>query len=99
MSLSPQQIQHTKEEFQANFKRSGLSLEQIATDLETTPAVIAATLNLDVSRLEDPWVLKNYLEAALAQQGSASIPFTALTGDYHRYWFLNSCRIDQRKIG
>lgn len=99
MSLNQQQTINTKNEFQENFERSGLSLEQIAADLNTTPDVIADTLALNVSRIEDPWVLKNYLEDALQQQGIAGIPFTALVGDYHRHWFLNSRRIDKKKIG
>ncbi|MGO3792655.1 MAG: DUF2316 family protein, partial [Enterococcus gilvus] len=37
MSLTPQEMQHTKEEFKENVKRTGLSLEQIAADLHTTP--------------------------------------------------------------
>lgn len=99
MSLNPQQMQNTKKEFQENFERTGLTLEQIASDLNTTPEVIEDTLNLDVSRIEDPWVLKNYLEDELAAQGKSVVPFTALVGDYHRHWFLNSRRIDKKKIG
>lgn len=99
MSLNQQQTINTKNEFQENFKRSGQSLEQIAADLNTTPAVIADTLALNVSRIEDPWDLKNYLEAALQQQGVTNVPFTALVGDYHRHWFLDSQRIDKKKIG
>lgn len=99
MSLTAQQTLDTKKEFQENFKRTGLTLEQIAEDLHTSPASIADTLVLNVSRIEDPWVLKNYLEDVLDKKGIASIPFSALVGDYHRYWFLNSRRIEKRKIG
>ncbi|MEG0373334.1 MAG: DUF2316 family protein [Enterococcus sp.] len=99
MSLNQQQMINTKNEFHKNFERSGLSLEQIAADLNTTADVIADTLALNVSRIEDPWVLKNYLEAVLEQLGITSVPFTALVGDYHRHWFLNSRRIDKKKIG
>lgn len=99
MSLNPQQMINTKKEFQDNFERTGLSLEQIAADLHTTPNVIDNTLNLEANQIEDPWVLKNYLEDVLEQQGTNSVPFTALVGDYHSYWFLNSSRIDQKKIG
>lgn len=99
MSLTAQQILDTKKEFQENFERTGLTLEQIAEDLHTSPAIIADTLVLNVSRIEDPWVLKNYLEDVLDKKGIASIPFSALVGDYHRYCFLNSRRIEKRKIG
>ncbi|MGO3601889.1 MAG: DUF2316 family protein [Enterococcus malodoratus] len=99
MSLNPQQISDTKREFQENFEQTGLSIEQIAADLNTIPAIIEDTLNLNVSRIEDPWVLKNYLEAELSAQGKPVVPFTALVGDYHRHWFLNSRRIDKKKLG
>lgn len=99
MSLTAQQTLDTKKEFQENFERTGLTLEQIAEDLHTSTAIIADTLVLNVSRIEDPWVLKNYLEDVLDKKGIASIPFSALVGDYHRYCFLNSRRIEKRKIG
>ena len=46
MSLTPQQVTNTKRELQENFKRTGLSLEQVAQDLHTTTDVIEDTLNL-----------------------------------------------------
>ncbi|MBX8938115.1 DUF2316 family protein [Enterococcus gilvus] len=99
MSLTPQQVTNTKKELQENFKRTGLSLEQVAQDLHTTTDVIEDTLNLSVHYIEDPWVLKNYLEDQLDDHGITPYPFTALVGDYHRQWFLNSHRIDQKEIG
>ncbi|MFC4770474.1 DUF2316 family protein [Enterococcus hermanniensis] len=99
MSLTAQQTYNTKKEFQENFERTGLTLEQIAKDLHTSPEVIADTLALNVSRIEDPWVLKNYLEAVLHEKNITGIPFSALVGDYHHHWFLNSHRIEKRKIG
>ena len=98
MSLTPQEMQRTKEEFKENVERTGLSLEQIAADLHTTPQTIKNILTLDVSHIEDPWILKNYLEETLKIKGKAAVPFTALTGDHHRYWFLNSRRIDKKKL-
>lgn len=99
MSLNPQEVQATKKEFQQNLALSGLSIEQIAADLKTTPIVIQQLLVLQARHIEDPWVLKNYLEAQIRAQGQQPIPFSALSGDYHRYWFLNTQRIDQQKIG
>lgn len=99
MSLTPQQMQNTKREFRENFEHTGLTIEQIADDLNTAPEVIEDTLTLNVSRIEDPWVLKNYLEDHLKAHGKTIVPFTALVGDYHRHWFLNSRRIDKKKIG
>lgn len=98
MSLTPQEMQRTKEEFKENVERTGLSLGQIAADLTTTPQTIENILTLDVNHIEDPWILKNYLEETLKKQGKAAVPFTALTGDHHGYWFLNSRRIDKKKL-
>lgn len=99
MSLTPAQVIATKKEFQENFRLSGLTLTQIADALHTTSTVITATMQLNTPHLEDPWVLKNFLEAYANKQHRPSVPFSALKGDYHNYWFLDTQRIQQQKIG
>ncbi|OFI49069.1 hypothetical protein BG261_04130 [Floricoccus tropicus] len=99
MSLTRSQTIETKKEFQDNLTLSGLTVERIAEDLNTTPEIIENTLNLDAIYIEDPWVLKEYLEEKIRENGDVPIEFKALRGDYHQYWFLNSSRIDKMKIG
>ncbi|MFV0557309.1 MAG: DUF2316 family protein [Enterococcus sp.] len=99
MSLTAQQMRNTRNELQENFARTGLTIEQLATALDTTTTVITDTLALDVTHIEDPWILKNYLEDTLHKQGKTAITFTALVGDYHQHWFLDKQRIEQQKIG
>jgi hypothetical protein len=99
MSLNNYQVAATKQEFQKNLELSNLSISEIANDLHTTVTTIENTLALNVYRIEDPWIVKNYLEEKIIAQGKKPIPFTALTGDYHHHWFLNAKRIDQRKLG
>ncbi|MDH6364660.1 hypothetical protein M2139_001647 [Enterococcus sp. PF1-24] len=99
MSLSPRQMVDTRKQFRQNFKLADLSLDEIAADLYTTPNMISEILNLKVDRLEDPWILKIYLEDRITQQGLVPVPFTALSHDYHQLWFLDSHYIDEMRIG
>lgn len=53
MSLTRSQTIETKKEFQDNLTLSGLTIERIAKDLNTTPEIIENTLNLDAIHIED----------------------------------------------
>lgn len=93
MSLTEQETSETKAELQANFKLSGLTYEQAAVDLATTPEHIEAVLNLQVSRIEDPWILLRYLDRQLKAKGQTPVPYSRLNGSPMRHWFLNQGRI------
>lgn len=99
MSLTKEQIKNTTEEFRKNLKLSELSLEQIADDLHTDKCTIEKIININAKSIEDPWILKNYLNDKIKEIGKEPIPFSALVGDYHSYWFLNSRKIDKKKVG
>ncbi|MFT8424201.1 MAG: DUF2316 family protein [Liquorilactobacillus sp.] len=98
MSLSPQQIINTINELQENFNRSGLTKQQISTDLNISSTKLEHLLTLTQNSISDPWILRNYLIEKVRENGREPIPFTSLVGDYHRYWFLNSHAIDSREI-
>lgn len=98
MSLTSQQTIDTIAQLQENMRRASLSPTLIAEDFNVSPAKIERILHLEQSALEDPWILKVYLEEKLTQQGIVGVPFTALAGDYHQYWFLNSRKIDKMKL-
>ncbi|MBV7391453.1 MULTISPECIES: DUF2316 family protein [Enterococcus] len=98
MSLNQTEQQQTIDDLKRNFTLSGLTLEQVANDLMTTPARIENILNLKIESIEEPWILRNYLTEKLAEIGKKA-EFTVLVGDYHRLWFLNSQKIDHRLIG
>ncbi|WP_155287294.1 DUF2316 family protein [Lacticaseibacillus zhaodongensis] len=98
MSLNPQQMQNTRNELQANFERTGLSKEQVASDLHISMAKLDRLFSLDQQSLNDPWILRNYLLEKVAANGQDPVPFTALSGDWHRHWFLNSDLIDNRQM-
>lgn len=98
MSLTKEQIKNTREEFQKNIKLSGLSLTQIALDLHTDVSTLKNIIDLNTTSIENPWILKNYLNNKIKNLNKTPIPFSALIGDYHNYWFLDSIKIDEGKI-
>ncbi|APX71765.1 DUF2316 family protein [Companilactobacillus allii] len=98
MSLTNEQRVSTVREFHENLEISGLTFTQMADDLGTTAKVIEDILNLNVEKIEDPWILRNYLIKKIISLNKEPVPFTALAGDYHDYWFLNSKLIDKEKV-
>ena len=98
MSLDETQIRNTKAELKSNFEKSGLTIEKIAKDLGTDETYINDLFNLNPRRLEDTWILKNYLIADLNSKSIEVTPFTALVGESENYWFLNSNYINNGKI-
>ncbi len=93
MSLTKQQQTATIAEFSENIRLLGQPLTTIATALQTTPETITAIAQLNARHIEDPWILRNYLLQQLQEAGLPHQPFTALTGDYRDYWFLDTARI------
>ena len=98
MSLSAKQIDDTRRELKENLDKSGVKIQDAATDLGTTQEYIMQLLRLEPKRLEDTWILKNYLIDKVRSAGKTPTAFTALGGDYHILWFLDSEYIDGKKI-
>lgn len=94
MSLTKNEQVNTINELHQSFDNSGLTLEDVADSLNTDPQYIADLLNLKAHRIEDPWILKNFLEQYNQAHQLGKVEFTALKGDYHDYWFLNAQTID-----
>ncbi|ALF15470.1 DUF2316 family protein [Lactiplantibacillus plantarum] len=98
MSLNAQQMQATRDELQANFALTGLTKAQVADDLAISATKLDHLFDLTQQSLNDPWILRNYLIEKVEAGGKTPVPFTALSGDWHRHWFLNSVVIDRRKM-
>lgn len=98
MSLSKQEKADTIKAFKSNIELLGASKVEIAAALNTSPKMIDSIINLKVNAIEEPWILKNYLEEQLKNKGIEASPFTALKGDYHDYWFLDSQKIETENI-
>ena len=98
MSLSAKQKEDTRRELKENFDKSGVDIHKVAADLGTTEDYIEQLLRLEPKRLEDTWILKNYLLDKVGEAGKTPTKFTALGGDYRIIWFLDSDYIDGKKI-
>lgn len=94
MTLSKEQIKATKSEFAENLALANLTIAEVAKELNTSEVKIERILNLKQRSLNDGWILRNYLLRKLAEVGKTPVPFTALSGDYHGYWFLDGEEID-----
>lgn len=98
ISLNSIERENTINELHQSFDNSGLNLATVAQDLQTDANYIEDILNLKVRRIEDPWILKSYLERYNQKHQKNKVIFTALSGDYHDYGFLNSHLIDQATL-
>ena len=98
MSLTREQMDATRHELKDNFIKAGVSIEQTAEDLGTTTEYIEQLFRLEPNRYEDTWILKNYLVKKVKEAGGTPTKFTALGGNHHIIWFLNSAYIDKGKI-
>lgn len=88
----------TKAELKQNFELAGLTLTQAANDLGCTPNHIQAVLNLNSERIEEPWILRNYLMNQLLSKGIEPHPYSKLIGDPKRFAFLNDDFIKQGRL-
>ena len=98
MSLTEKQLTDTRFELIDNFKKTGLTLEEIADDLKCSKDYLIKVFNLNSDRLEDPWILRNYLIENLTSKNINITPFTALVGNSEDYWFLDSEYINNNVI-
>ena len=98
MSLSEKQKDDTRKELKENFDKSGVNIQQVAADLGTTEAYIEQLMRLEPKKLEDTWILKNYLIEKVMEAGKTPTAFTALGGNYKVIWFLDADYIDGKKI-
>ncbi|EAW7104104.1 TPA: DUF2316 family protein [Listeria monocytogenes] len=94
MTLSKEQIKATKSEFAENLALADLTIVEVAKELNTSQVKIERIFNLKQRSLNDGWILRNYLLRKVTEVGKTPVPFTALIGDYHEYWFLDGEEID-----
>ena len=98
MTLTQAQTKRTSEELKSNFKKTGLTVEEVARDLKTTPEYIEDLLDLNPRRIEDPWILRNYLIDVLNEKSIEITPFTVLRVKSEKVWFLDSNYINNGEI-
>ena len=98
MVLTGDEAAATKQELQGNFDLSGITLEMAAVDLKSTPEHIQDVMNLKNCRIEEPWVLRNYLIKIILLQEKEPYSFSKLIGNPKRFKFLNNQFIDRGEL-
>ncbi|PST46530.1 hypothetical protein CPA40_05625 [Bifidobacterium callitrichos] len=98
MSLTSEQRANTIREFRENMRLLGLTAEQIGRDFGVSGETIDNIIGLRSGVLEYPWIVRGYLLDKAAATGVTPVPFTALRGDPHDYWFLDDRVIDANRL-
>ncbi|RSX53732.1 hypothetical protein D2E25_0038 [Bifidobacterium goeldii] len=98
MSLTSEQRAATIREFRENMALLGLSAEQIGADFGVPGKSIERIIGLRSGVLEYPWIVRQYLLDKAAAAGVEPVPFSALRGDPHDYWFLDDRVIDANRL-
>ncbi|MBT1171927.1 DUF2316 family protein [Bifidobacterium sp. MA2] len=98
MSLTTAQREATIREFHENLRRLHLSVEDVAKHFGIDASRIETIIDLKSGVLEYPWIVRAYLLDEAAARGVELIPFTALRGDPHDYWFLDGAIIDRGEL-
>ena len=99
MSLTSEQRAATIREFRENMRLLGLSAQEIGNHFGVDGTTVERIVNLQSGVLEYPWIVRGYLLEEAAARGVEPVPFTALRGDPHDYWFLDGRVIDAGRIG
>ncbi|WP_057915933.1 DUF2316 family protein [Peribacillus muralis] len=87
MSLNHAQRKQTSEELKVNYEISGLTSEDIQADLGFSVKQLEETLNIGPSSQgEAVWMLRDYLEEKIKEQGKEPHPYSILkTNIWYRY--------------
>ncbi|NMM99810.1 hypothetical protein G1C96_0388 [Bifidobacterium sp. DSM 109958] len=99
MSLTSAQREATIREFRENMALLGLDARAIGEHFGVDAAVVERVVNLESGVLEYPWIVRGYLLEEARARGVKPVPFSALRGDPHDYWFLDGRVIDANRIG
>lgn len=98
MSLTSQQRENTLREFRENMRLLGLTADDIGADFGVDGKTVERIIGLRSGVLEYPWIVRGYLLDKAAAAGVTPVPFSALRGDPHDYWFLDGRVIDANRL-
>lgn len=80
MSLTTAQQSRTRKELLENHRLSGLTVQDLQTNLGFGAQRLDDTLHLrPASDPADVWILRDYLEQEILARGCTPVPFTVLT--------------------
>ncbi len=98
MSLNAIERRNTRNEFTKNIKLIGETTESLATRLAISESCLIEIISLNGSKIEDPWIVRNYILDYANQNNIQLIPFSKLKGQASDYFFLDSGYIKSGRI-
>lgn len=90
MSLNIIERRNTRREFVQNIQLIGQTTATIAAELGISEQQLVEIISLKGRKIEDPWIVRNYLIDYAQQNNMRLIPFSKLKGEASEYFFLDS---------
>ena len=85
--LTKQEELNTAHELQENFSRLNSDLPTILNDLQISEEELNQILNMDNPEPGYVWMVRDYLEDKLKEQGTQVYPFSRLADHSANHWF------------
>ncbi len=98
MSLKIIERRNTRREFVRNIQLIGQTTAVVAEDLKISEQQLIEIINLKGSKIEDPWIVRNYIIDYASKKNMHLIPFSKLKGEASDYFFLDLKYIQNGQI-
>ncbi|EET62900.1 hypothetical protein BRYFOR_05251 [Marvinbryantia formatexigens DSM 14469] len=86
--LTPMQKRNTARELQENYRRLDMDLASVLADLGISEAEFKRVLAMDHPDPAQVWMVRDYLEDKLKEQGTEMYPFSRLADHSANKWFF-----------
>ncbi|BDZ41902.1 hypothetical protein GCM10025865_12010 [Paraoerskovia sediminicola] len=91
MSLNTLEMQQTSQELRANLGISGLTVPDLATELDMEPTTVESVLAMDGSAdPADVWLVRDHMQNTILMRRRTPFPYTRLTDEMRtvaKSWF------------
>lgn len=85
--LTPEQIENTRKELQENYRRLGMREEDVLNDLRLSKQELINVLNMEHPYPGNVWMVRDYLEDKLKENGIEMMPFSSLADHSVNKWY------------
>ncbi len=85
--LTHAQIENTQKELQENYRRLGMSEEDVLKDLGISKQELLNVLNMEQPYPGNVWMVRDYLEDKLIEKGIEMMPFSSLSDHSVNHWY------------
>lgn len=85
--LTPREKANTAKELQENYRRLPFDRERVLRDLDMSEAELECVLSMRNPDPSNVWMVRDYLEDMLEQEGIEMYPFSRLADHAANKWF------------